>query len=92
MKLITIERARYDLRSDPEEDDYVFMLMEQASAIVLDYLKKYPAEWAGPENVPVHVQAATSLVMISLREQPDADPITVGVVSLLRRSRDPAWA
>lgn len=92
MRLITIEQARWDLRTETDEDPHVENLIERASAIVLDYLKTWPAEWVGPETTPAHVRAAVGLVVVSLYENRDGNPINEGVRAVLARSRDPAFA
>ena len=92
MKLITIDQARWDLRTEPEEDPHLDNLIERASAIVLDYLKTWPAEWINPDTTPAHVRSAVSLVVVSLYENRDGNPINEGVRALLARTRDPAYA
>ncbi len=105
--LISLEQAMRQLRlftGDYPGDDAiegaedVLEKAEQASAIILDYLK-HPAvsdEWDA-ETTPKVVQAATLLVLSDLYEHRGGSAgadvfISSAVVRLLRRSRDPAMA
>jgi|GEM_PF-4549704 len=93
MRIITPERVAIAIRADSDEDlAYLERLAEEASQIVLDYLKQWPETWTGPDDVPLHIQSATALVAISLDEKRDENPINEGVRSILMRSRDPAFA
>ena len=105
--LITIEHARRQLRLG---DDYSFdfelePLMEQATAIVIDYIKRpdhgWEATWdpsGGSPDDPdfVIVTAAIAEVMTNLfRHRGDTDvsgPLTARVKFMLERLRDPALA
>lgn len=101
MNLVTIEQAKTHLRVDgADADAEIGDLVLQASSIILDYLKKpaFPVEWNAPDadppgsGVPGLVRAATLLVIGELygERESGADPISLGVKSLLMRQRDPA--
>lgn len=98
MALITLEQAKLQLRIDDENDEHdehLEELIEDASGIVLDYLKKSETEWqttsGEPEEVPRAVISATKLVLQSLFEGDD-EPLSQAVKDLLHRYRDPALA
>lgn len=95
MNLITLDQAKRHLRIvDNAQDQDIDDKRLQASAIVLDYTLEDGSAWldsAGdPVLVPIHVQAATLLVLGNLfynREGMDGETITPAVESLLRRTR-----
>lgn len=85
--LVDLETAKGDLRMDDDyADEIIFSKIEEASSIVLDYLKLD----AEPDPVPFFVRAATLLVIRSLFD--GGDPLSDPVVRLLHRYRDPAIA
>ena len=107
--LITLAQAKLQLRidtpaGDPGDAD-ILLKRDQASGIILDYLKSRAiAGWTdGPDDatppsiaVPGPVQAATLLMLSNLFEhrdelKPDADT-WLAVERLLVRFRDPALA
>lgn len=103
--LVSLDQARDHLRVIHNDDDEdIFSKIEQASAIILDYLKldAVPTGWGNLSGespsgtgVPHLVQAATLLVLGELhnkREASGADVISPAVVSILNRYRDPAMA
>lgn len=69
-----------------DADEVIVSKIEQASAIVLDYLKVEEE----PDPVPKFVEAATLLVVEALFD--GGDPLSDVVVRLLHRYRDPAFA
>lgn len=95
--LVTLERARSHLRIDSSSDDAELALkVEDATDIVLDYLKRPPGSetWV-IGNCPPTVRAAVLLVLGALwenREGSDtqAEPLSPPVLALLHRHRDPA--
>jgi hypothetical protein len=96
--LITIEQAKQQLRIDFDDQNAdLQMKMEQASDIIVDYLKKPDHGW-NTETVPKTVQAAILLVLTALFDDRDGsgegDYITPNgpVARLLARHRDPAIA
>jgi hypothetical protein len=98
MALITLEQAKQQLRIDYDDQDAdLIMKMEQASAIIVDYLKKPDHGWTA-ETVPPPVQAAILLVLTALWDDRDgsgdSDYLAPGgaVARLLARTRDPAFA
>lgn len=98
---ITIEQADAHLRLDflpsgDDREDDLNAKMDQAEAIVLDYLKKDASDYSG--GAPDHVVAAILLVLTALWDDRDGasggDYINPGgtVANLLHRERDPALA
>jgi hypothetical protein len=86
--MIDIEMAKIHLRVDiTDDDERIQFKIEQASSIVLDYLKLQEA----PSPVPPFVQAATLLVLEALFDGA-SDPLSDTVTRLLHRYRDPALA
>jgi hypothetical protein len=104
MALITLDAAKRHLVIDHDElDDTLEEKVDEASGIVLDYLKRPDSEWqttAGtPDEVPYVVQAATKLVLGALWENREGNdyallpqPLSPTVKNLLHRLRDPAIA
>jgi hypothetical protein len=95
--LVDLESAKRTLRRDDDDDDVrIKTLVDTASEIILDYLKISQLSYSGTDgnlsDVPLRVQQATLLVVESLYDHPEVDPITPAVVSILMRSRDPALA
>jgi hypothetical protein len=100
MALITLEQAKAHLRVvSVDEDDDIDRKIEQAGAIVLDYLKGQAVSgWNdGSVTVPRVVEAAT-LVMLTHLYENRGDDMTAdedawkAVERLLMRFRDPALA
>jgi len=97
MALITLEQAKRQLRIDHDDDNADLLLkMEQASAIVVDYIKRPDHGWT-EETVPPLVQAAILIVLTDLydrRNGTDKDDVLLSkpVRDILERFRDPAFA
>lgn len=98
MALITKEQAKNHLLIDYDDRDADLELkMEQATEIVIDYIKKPDHGWT-EETVPKTVQAAILLVLTALFDDRDGsgegDYIALSgpVARLLARHRDPAIA
>lgn len=97
--LITTEEAKQHLQIDYDDvDDEVTRLATEASAVVLDYLKRPMNEWQGADGNPVDVPGAVAVAvklvlgeMFKNRESA-ADPLSLGVMRLLERLREPAYA
>lgn len=99
-QLVTFAEGKRHLREDepstspPSELDLeIESKIEQATGVVLDYLK-YPdvaANW-DETTVPPAVKAATLVVLSNLFDHPEDDAISMNVQNLLRRFRDPALA
>ena len=105
IKLVTLKQTKEHLRvTHVADDDDTLGKIEQASAIVLDYLKldAIPDGWdagtgdsPGRKTVPFVVQAAVLLIVGELfknREASAADLLSKTVTDLLVRWRDPAFA
>ncbi len=97
MAIITLAEAKIHLRMEDEthNDPRIMQKLEQASAIVVDYLKRPEDSWGiepDDEQAPFPIKAATLLVMGILFTDEQADPISPAVRSLLVRYRDPALA
>jgi hypothetical protein len=106
--LITVEHARRQLRIAPDDDtfdDELLPLVEQATAIVIDYIKRPDHGWSASYDPAggspydadfVIVTAAIAEVMTNLfRHRGDSDvagPLTARVKFMLERLRDPALA
>lgn len=85
--LVDLEKAKRHLSMDGDDADETIMeKIEEASSIILDYLKVEEA----PDPVPGFVQSATLLAMQALFD--GGDPLNDTVIRLLHRSRDPAIA
>lgn len=94
--LITLTQAKDQVEIEHDEKDSAILLkIEEASAIVTDYIKRPDHGWTD-RTVPAHVRAAVRLVFASLwsnRGDGEApDPLSATVKSLLHRERDPAVA
>jgi hypothetical protein len=100
--LVTFDQAKEHLQVDHDEDDAkIEFIRQQASHIVLDYLKAeegtYQDSSEEPVDVPGAVEAATLLVCGALYENRDgsdkeSSPLSQAVKDLLHRYRDPALA
>lgn len=85
--LVDLEKAKRHLSMDDDDaDETIVEKIEEASSIVLDYLKLDEA----PNPVPGFVQSATLLAVQALFD--GGDPLNDTVVRLLHRYRDPAFA
>ena len=94
--LVTIGDVRDRLRIDAPDDDFdVQAMTEQATDIVVDYLKKPDHTWT-PETAPPRIKAAILLVIGRLymdREgQLEGGILSEAVKALVHRDRDPAIA
>jgi len=98
--LVTLEAAKAHLRVDDDtQDDEVETKLNDASDIIVDYLKRPDHDWTD-ETVPGQVRSSVLLVLGALWENREGvgqyaeelDPISPAVVSLLMRMRDPALA
>lgn len=106
--LITIEQARRQAMlnpDDPSRDDELEPLREEATAIVIDYIKRPAHGWAESTDPAagspydqdfVIVTAAIKQVLTNLLrhrgDTDDAGPLTERVKQMLHRLRDPAIA
>lgn len=96
--LITLTQAKHQLHMQEDENDrdsQILLKMQEASDIVVGYLKNPDHGWTD-RTVPGRVRAAILLVFTHLwhhrGDDDGSDPISPAVVSLLMRDRDPAIA
>ena len=99
--LVTMAQAKSHLRVDHSDDDTdIALKADQATAIVIDYIKQPEHGW-DETTVPLHIQAAILIMLSKLyddRKAGETDNETAtgwlpkAVTSLLHRSRDPAIA
>lgn len=96
--LITLAQAKAQLQMLDGEDDrdsQILLKMEEASDIVVGYLKNPTHGWTD-RTVPARVRASILLVLSHLwhhrGDDDGGDPISDAVKSLLMRDRDPAIA
>jgi len=94
--IIDLEAIKGELKVDIDDDDErIITTIDEAVAIVLDYLKVPSDEYENEDEVndfPDVVYAAIVRVVMALYDTPEKDPLTEAVRSLLHRSRDPALA
>jgi gp6-like head-tail connector protein len=95
--LVTLTQAKSHLRDPDAAKADLELKIEQASAIILDYLKGEADPAWDEDTVPMPVQAATLLMLGHLYEHrgddmtPD-DVVWNAIGRLLCRFRDPALA
>jgi hypothetical protein len=92
--LVSVAAAkRHLIIEDDFRDEDILAKTEEATAIVVDYLKKPDHGWT-EDTVPGQVKAAILLTFACLFRNPDGDvdPLSDAVRSLLHRMRDPALA
>lgn len=99
--IITLEQAKEHLRPPGDiDDDRITRMMDEASAIVLDYIKLDYSAYKDTngdlieEDVPPPVRAATLLVLGVLYDNADGsvDPLSAAAKSLLHTRRVPTLA
>lgn len=90
--LISLDTLRFRARID-FTDTELQGIADDASAIVVDFLKKPDHEWT-IETVPGEIRSAIVRVAVLMLDQTTSDKqvefIDKGVKDLLRRHRDPA--
>lgn len=95
---LTYDEAIAQLNRGPEEDRArVETTMGEACAVILDHLKAQGDPTWMPDTVPLHIKAATKLMLGHLYEHRGDDmrldeELWAAVDRLLMRSRDPALA
>lgn len=92
--LITLDEALDHLRlgDSPVDEDDVARKITEASEIVIDYVTHADkADWTDAD-APWVVKAAVKLVLTTLYDDRDADPLTDAVKNVLRRHHTPALA
>lgn len=94
--ILDIEAVKQELKIDIDDDDErVVRTMDQAVSIVLDFLKVDSDAYEnddGDNDFPDIVYAAIVRVILSMYDEPEKDPLTPAVRSMLHRLRDPALA
>lgn len=97
--LITLAQAKQQLvieTETTERDSELLLKMEEASDIVMDYLKSRADQAWTSNSVPPRIRSAVLLVLTNLwahrGDDGSSDPISSAVASLLMRDRDPAVA
>lgn len=94
--ILDIESVKQELRVDTDDDDErILRTMDQAVAVVLDFLKVASDTYENVDGVndfPDIVYAAIVGVIGSMYDYPQDDPLTPAVRSMLHRMRDPALA
>ena len=99
---VTLDEAKAHLRVDHTDDDAdIQRKVDQAGAIVVDYIKK-PTDWAPTATETLIFQAAVCMVLSKLYDdrnigEEDAQNVALGyltpqVTAILHRMRDPAVA
>lgn len=92
--LVTLDEVKARLRIDFDDDDTDAQAMaEQATDIVIGYIKKPDHSWT-TENAPARIKAAILLVIGRLYDDRDGqeEVLTDAVKRLVHRDRDPALA
>lgn len=97
--LITLDQAKEHLRiddlNDPAMEEDLFLKMEQASAIILDYIEVIDSGW-DETTVPEHIRVTVLMVLGNLwdhrGDDKESEPITEAIKSVLRRTRTPVLA
>jgi hypothetical protein len=90
--LVTLEEAKLRLRIVPAEtafDGDLAMKIEQATDIVVDYIKQANHTWTDVDSPPL-IKAAILEVVKNLFE--GAEPLPQAIKNILWRYRDPALA
>jgi len=89
VQLVDIDMVKQHFRYESDftaADETISFKIEQASSIVLDYLKISEP----PDPLPEFIQSATLLCVEALYD--GGDPLSDTVKALLHRSRDPELA
>lgn len=92
--LVTLDEVKQRLRLDfDDEDSDVTAMAEEATDIVVGYIKQPDHEWTD-ETAPLRIKAAILLVVGRLYEDREGKEavLTDAVRALLHRDRDPALA
>ena len=90
--LVDLITAKHHLRMDGDDaDEIIVSKVEQAGAVLRDYLKVDEDMWDGDsEEVPLVVEAAVLLITDALFH--GTEPLSPTVKNLVHRFRDPALA
>lgn len=92
MSLVSYEQAKERLRASDNEAGDLMTMIDEASNIVLDYLKKSESDFTS--GIPAPVQTATLLVVgeIMKERESGSNPLSQGVMDILAPYRDPSMA
>lgn len=95
--IVDLETAKRNLHIVSDDDDEnLALLLEAASAIVVDFLKldagTYDVDASPYVAPPKPVEIAVLLTLENLYDRPKEDPLSPAVRSVLHRLRDPALA
>jgi len=90
--LVTLAEAKDHLRvTDDDSDTDIASKALMATDIVIDYIERPLHGWLA-DTAPPLIKAAILLVLGSLYDDDDADPLSLGVIRVLHRYRDPTAA
>jgi hypothetical protein len=102
MMLITLDQAKAHMEIEHEEkDEQIEEAIQDASGILLNYLKRESTEWqdtnGNPDSVPYEIRAAIKIMTAALMENREGNdegpnPLSQTVINLVHRYRDPAMA
>ena len=94
--LVDLQTAKEWLRVTHDDEDFLIQsLADQASAMVVDFIKRPDHGWT-VHTLPPHVQAAVFHVLKRLYDDRDGEleggPLAPHIKDMLWRERDPAIA
>lgn len=91
--ILSLETVKQHIRRvDDYDDTRVLLCLNQAHAIVFDYLKVDEADYGTIGAYNVSLLEAAAILKVALALYDGEDPIDQTVKELLRRQRDPAMA
>jgi hypothetical protein len=93
MMLVDLEKAKGHLRMDDDAaDDIIASKIEQASAILINYLKVDADVWDqdSTESVPVPLTVEAAVLLATEALFDGGEPLSQTVKDLVHRYRDPA--
>lgn len=94
--IVTLDIIKQEVgRLDDFHDDMLTRKVDEAEAIVIDYLKVAATTYQdtdGNNDFPPVIASSVIAVARTLYEKPEDDPLSDGVKNILHRLRDPALA